>query len=252
MRTKLSGLSGKVILITGGSSGIGLATAQVAAANGAHVICADIAPLSDQALPQGCEFQALDVTNASATEALVQSIVQRHGQIDGLVTSAGISAVGNIEQMGMEQWAQVLNVNLTGSMLSIRAVAPYMRQRQQGAVVTIASINGMLGNASNLAYCTSKGGVIQMVRSLAADLGSDGVRVNCISPGLIQTPMTAMLQGMPAMQGFVKQHLLGRSGMPLEVGNTAAFLLSDLSSFITGVNIPVDGGFSAAKVIELF
>lgn len=91
-----------------------------------------------------------------------------------------------------------------------------------------------------------------MVRSLAADLGGHGVRVNCISPGLIRTPMTAMLDELPTLNAFVKQHLLGRAGLPHEVGNTAAFLLSDLSSFITGVNIPVDGGFSAAKVIEIF
>lgn len=252
MHTQLSGLSDKVILITGGASGIGLATAQVAAANGAQVICADLTQPEGQTLPAGCEFQALDVTDDDATDALVQGIVQRYGQIDGLVTSAGISAVGNIEQMGLVQWSQVLTVNLTGSMLSMRAVAAHMRGRQQGSMVAIASINGMLGNASNLAYCTSKGGVIQMVRSLAADLGGAGVRVNCISPGLIQTPMTAMLEGMPALQGFVQQHLLGRAGQAVEVGVTAAFLLSDLSSFITGVNIPVDGGFSAAKVIEMF
>ena len=250
MNELLSGLKGKVILITGGASGIGLAAAEVAAASGAHVICADVA--QSQALPSGCEFQALDVTDWEMTQALVEKVLAQHGAIDGLVTSAGISRVGNLQEMTLQEWEQVLQVNLTGTMLSARAVAAHMKQRKQGSIVAVASINGILGNPSNLAYCTSKGAVIQMVRSLAADLGPHGVRINAISPGLIHTPMTAGLDQSPAYNGFVKQHLLHRAGQAHEVGNAIAFLLSDMSSFITGTNIPVDGGFSAAKVIEMY
>ena len=250
MNELLSGLKGKVILITGGASGIGLAAAEVAAASGAHVICADVA--QSQALPSGCEFQALDVTDWEMTQALVEKVLAQHGAIDGLVTSAGISRVGNLHEMTLQEWEQVLQVNLTGTMLSARAVAAHMKQRKQGSIVAIASINGILGNPSNLAYCTSKGAVIQMVRSLAADLGPHGVRINTISPGLIHTPMTAGLDQSPAYNGFVKQHLLHRAGQAHEVGNAVAFLLSDMASFITGTNIPVDGGFSAAKVIEMY
>ena len=250
MNELLSGLKGKVILITGGASGIGLAAAEVAAASGAHVICADVA--QSQALPSGCEFQALDVTDWEMTQALVEKVLAQHGAIDGLVTSAGISRVGNLQEMTLQEWEQVLQVNLTGTMLSARAVAAYMKQRKQGSIVAVASINGILGNPSNLAYCTSKGAVIQMVRSLAADLGPHGVRINAISPGLIHTPMTAGLDQSPAYNGFVKQHLLHRAGQAHEVGNAVAFLLSDMASFITGTNIPVDGGFSAAKVIEMY
>ena len=250
MNELLSGLKGKVILITGGASGIGLAAAEVAAASGAHVICADVA--QSQALPSGCEFQALDVTDWEMTQALVEKVLAQHGAIDGLVTSAGISRVGNLQEMTLQEWEQVLQVNLTGTMLSARAVAAHMKQRKQGSIVAVASINGILGNPSNLAYCTSKGAVIQMVRSLAADLGPHGVRINTISPGLIHTPMTAGLDQSPAYNGFVKQHLLHRAGQAHEVGNAIAFLLSDMSSFITGTNIPVDGGFSAAKVIEMY
>ena len=250
MNELLSGLKGKVILITGGASGIGLAAAEVAAASGAHVICADVA--QSQALPSGCEFQALDVTDWEMTQALVEKVLAQHGAIDGLVTSAGISRVGNLQEMTLQEWEQVLQVNLTGTMLSARAVAAHMKQRKQGSIVAVASINGILGNPSNLAYCTSKGAVIQMVRSLAADLGPHGVRINAISPGLIHTPMTAGLDQSPAYNGFVKQHLLHRAGQAREVGNAVAFLLSDMASFITGTNIPVDGGFSAAKVIEMY
>ncbi|MEG0139690.1 MAG: SDR family NAD(P)-dependent oxidoreductase [Comamonas sp.] len=250
MNELLSGLKGKVILITGGASGIGLAAAEVAAASGAQVICADVA--QSQALPSGCEFQALDVTDWEMTQALVEKVLAQHGAIDGLVTSAGISRVGNLQEMTLQEWEQVLQVNLTGTMLSARAVAAHMKQRKQGSIVAVASINGILGNPSNLAYCTSKGAVIQMVRSLAADLGPHGVRINTISPGLIHTPMTAGLDQSPAYNGFVKQHLLHRAGQAHEVGNAVAFLLSDMASFITGTNIPVDGGFSAAKVIEMY
>lgn len=245
----MGGLKDKVILITGGASGIGLASAQVAAANGAKVICADLQQSND--MPAGCEFQNLDVSNWEQTQALVQDVLARYGQIDGLVTSAGISRVGDLEGMPLQEWEQVLQINLTGTMYSARAVAAHMKQRKQGSIVAIASINGMLGNPSNLAYCTSKGAVIQMVRSLAADLGPHGVRINSISPGLIQTPMTSMLDALPVGAAFRNMHLLKRAGTPLEVGQTAAFLLSDLASFITGANIPVDGGFSAAKVIEV-
>ena len=250
MNELLSGLKGKVILITGGASGIGLAAAEVAAASGAHVICADVT--QSQPLPSGCEFQELDVTDWEMTQALVEKVLAQHGAIDGLVTSAGISRVGNLQEMTLQEWEQVLQVNLTGTMLSARAVAAHMKQRKQGSIVAIASINGILGNPSNLAYCTSKGAVIQMVRSLAADLGPHGVRINTISPGLIHTPMTAGLDQSPAYNGFVKQHLLHRAGQAHEVGNAVAFLLSDMASFITGTNIPVDGGFSAAKVIEMY
>lgn len=247
---KMAGLDGKRILITGGASGIGLASAKVAAASGAQVICADLQ--QTQELPAGCQFQPMDVACWEQVQQGVEAVIGRHGQIDGLVTSAGISRVGDLEGMTLQEWEQVLQINLTGSMHAARAVAAHMKQHKQGSIVAIASINGMLGNPSNLAYCASKGAVIQMVRSLAADFGPHGVRVNAISPGLIETPMTAGLDQSPAFSGFVQQHLLKRQGQACEVGNAVAFLLSDMASFISGVNLPVDGGFSAAKVIEMY
>lgn len=246
----LSGLQNKVVLITGGASGIGRACAASVVASGGLAVCADLQ--EGEPLPTGSVFERLDVTDWEMTQSVVARVLQQYGQIDGLVTSAGISAVGYLQQMDLMQWQRVLTVNLTGSMLSMRAVAAHMQQRGQGSMVAIASMNGMLGNPSNVAYCTSKAGVIQLVRSVAADVGRYGVRVNSISPGLIRTPMTAMLDAMPARSAFEKQHLLGRCGEAREVGDVAAFLLSDLASFITGVNLPVDGGFTAVKVIELF
>lgn len=249
MNPLISGLKDKVVLVTGGASGIGLASAQALAASGAKVVCADLQQSQD--LPQGCEFRKLDVTCEVMTKELVADMLARYGQIDGLLTSAGISAVGDLEDLSLQEWDRLLQINLTGTMLSARAVAAAMKKRQQGSIVTLASIYGMLGNQGNLAYCAAKGAVLQLTRAMAADLGRFGVRVNSISPGYIQTPMTSMLEEIPVGERFKKLHLLKRAGLPAEVGNTAAFLLSDLASFVTGANIPVDGGFSAAKVIEM-
>lgn len=247
MSPAIDGLQDKVVLVTGGASGIGKACAEVAAACGAKVICTDVERKDLNGA--GIEFRAMDITDAKAVESVVAEIAKDYGPIDGLVTSAGISAMGDLEDMSLQDWDRVLQINLTGTMLAARAVAPHMKQRKQGSIVTIASINGMLGNQGNLAYCASKGAILQLTRSMAADLGRHGVRVNSISPGLIQTPMTAMLEQSPVLNSFLKQHLLGRAGLPQEVANMAVFLLSSLSSFVTGANIPVDGGFSAAKVI---
>lgn len=250
MTTPLVDLQGKVIVITGGASGIGLATAQIAQAAGATVVCADVK--APQALPAGLHFVPLDTADEASVNAAIDRVLLQHGHIDGLVTSAGIAVIGDVQELSLAEWQRSLDVNLTGTMLACRAVAGHMRQRGQGAIVTIASINGMLGNQGNLAYCATKGGVLQMTRCLAADLGRAGVRVNSISPGLITTPMTAMLQaGNPVHDAFVRLHLLNRAGLPQEVGRAIAFLLSDAASFITGANLPVDGGFSAAKVIGL-
>ena len=244
-------LKNKVVLVTGGSSGIGWAAAQVAQACGAQVVCADVASPAQAMLP-GMSYVEMDASSEASVQAAVAHVLQVYGHVDGLVTSAGVSVVGDVQDMDLQQWQRVLDVNLTGTMLACRAVAPSMVQRKQGSIVTIASINGMLGNQGNLAYCTSKGGVLQMTRCLAADLGRSGVRVNAISPGLIRTPMTEMLQaGNPVHDAFVKLHLLGRAAQANEVGVPIAFLLSEAASFITGVNLPVDGGFSAAKVIGL-
>lgn len=241
-------LSDRVIFITGAGSGIGRATADAARRAGAHVAGADIGNLDalsdlDLALP-------LDVSDAAAMEEAVAQIIAEFGRIDGLVTCAGLSLVGSATQMSLDDWDKALAVNLTGTMLAARAVLPSMVAAGRGAIVTVASIYGMTGCPGNMPYNVTKGGVLQMTRSLAADYGAAGVRVNAVSPGFIETPMTTMLQSeSPMRTGFINMHLLQRPGRPEEVAKAAIFLLSDDASFITGANIPVDGGFSAAQVI---
>ncbi|MEY4952747.1 MAG: hypothetical protein RL299_1171 [Pseudomonadota bacterium] len=242
-------LSGKVVLVTGGGSGIGRATAEQVAASGGQAIAADLA------VPEWCGNGVLglqlDVTDADRTDAVVTEIVNRFGRIDGLVTCAGIVATGDVVAMDMADWQRALDVHLTGTMLSCRAVAPAMKAAGSGSIVNIASIYGMTGGAGNLPYNVAKGGILQMSRSLAADLAPFGIRANSVSPGYISTPMTSMVEGyQPIHDAFVAMHLLGRPGRPEEVAAVIGFLLSDASSYVTAANIPVDGGFSGAQVIR--
>lgn len=243
-----SSLSDRVIFITGAGSGIGRATADAARRAGAHVVGADIG--DDAAMADLDLALTLDVSDAVAMEAAIAQILAEFGRIDGLVTCAGLSLVGSTTEMALADWDKALAVNLTGTMLAARAALPTMVAAGRGSIVTIASIYGMTGCPGNTPYAVTKGGVLQLTRSMAADYGGSGIRVNAISPGFIETPMTTMLQQeSPARSGFINMHLLKRPGRPEEVAKAAVFLLSDDASFITGANIPVDGGFSAAQVI---
>lgn len=242
-------LSGKVVLVTGGGSGIGRATAELVAAGGGQAIAADLT------VPDWCGNgvlgMQLDVTDADRTGAVVDEVLGRFDRIDGLVTCAGIVATGDVVAMDLADWQRALDVHLTGTMLSCRAVAPAMKAAGSGSIVNIASVYGMTGGAGNLPYNVAKGGILQMSRSLAADLAPFGIRANAVSPGYITTPMTSMVEGyQPIHDAFVAMHLLGRPGRPEEVAAVIAFLLSDASSYVTAANIPVDGGFSGAQVIR--
>ncbi len=235
-------LEGRVASITGAASGIGLACAQRFAAEGATVVGCDIAEPGD--FPGS--FSVVDVTDADAQARHVDSIVSDHGRLDVLVTSAGVAGGGPVHLIAVEEWDRVQNVNLRGTMLSVRASLGPMLEQRGGSIITIASVEGLEGCEGGSTYNASKGGVVLLTKNLANDYGRVGIRANCICPGFIDTPLLReVLDGLPYKDAIVAQHKLGRLGRPEEIAGAALFLASDEASFVTGVALPVDGGYTA-------
>jgi len=249
-------LDGRVAVITGAASGIGAATAQRFAAEGASIAGLDQAEPTAEVLA-GLEasapdvaFWALDVRDEDQIATRVAAVIERFGRIDILMNAAGVASVGSVDQVPVDEWDRVLDINLKGTYLVSKHVVAHMVDAGAGAIINIASIEGLVGFSSQAAYNASKGGVVLLTRNMAADYGRRGIRVNCLCPGLIETPMTAALLD-PSLASvrdwFVDQHLMGRAGRPEEVAGAALFLASDDASFVTGHSLVVDGGFVAGR-----
>jgi NAD(P)-dependent dehydrogenase (short-subunit alcohol dehydrogenase family) len=243
------GTPGSGVVITGGASGIGLASAQALAAVGRPVALWDLkeAQAQQRAQEMAAEFGitclgvGVDIRDPAAISAAAAATRAKLTSIGAIVHCAGTVDTGSLEGITLDNWASGIDVHLRAIVLLLQALLADLRRQPGSAVVAMASINATLGNAVNPIYSAAKGGMLSLVRSLADRLAHDGIRINSVSPGQIVTPM--MQPALDAMPGyFEKRILLGRIGLPQEIGRVVRFLLSDEASYITAGEFIVDGG----------
>ena len=238
-------LSGKNVLVTGSTRGIGRAIAETLAKAGARVavVGRDLEKARDAAaaVGNGAQGFACDVTDTAAIAKLVADVEAAFGSIDVLVNNAGITRDNLVMRLKDDDWDAVINANLRGAFAAIRAVSRGMMKRRSGRIINISSIIGIIGNKGQANYAASKAGLIALTKSVAKELGSRNILVNAVAPGFIETEMTAAMTP-EAREGLGKQIALERLGTPQDVAATVAFLASDLSSYITGQVLVVDGG----------
>lgn len=237
-----------MILVTGGASGIGSAVIAHLETGGAKCVSFDPA-LPAEGGPAS-HFR-IDVTAEDAVSAAVEDVERQVGPIIGVVNSAGIAVEAPFEKTDAAIFRRMIDINLTGTFLVCRAVAPHMRRRGGGSIVNIASVSGMIGNAGRAAYGASKGGVIAMTKVMAVELAADGVRVNAIAPGPIETAMARAMHDERARQAWTSAVPMRRYGTAEEVAHAVEFLLNGrLSSYVTGQVLCVDGGFVNAGLMH--
>ena len=254
-------LEGKRALITGAASGIGAACALRFAQAGAAVAGLDIQPPADPAWKEATElaptshFATTDVSDESQVSEAFAAARAALGGIDVLVNAAGIAGGGPAHLVQEGDWDRVLDVNLKGTWLVSKHVLPAMLEGGDGSIVHVASVEGLEGFEGGSAYNVSKGGVVLLTRNMAMDYGRRGIRVNAVCPGFIETPLLESVLGDPAMAKYRDRireaHQLGRLGKPEEIAQAALFLASDEASFVTGIAMPVDGGFTAGHRVGL-
>ncbi len=256
----MSRLEGRVALISGAASGIGAACALRFAQEGARIAGFDIVKPSEEtwgpiraAAPE-TDFREVDVRDEAGITEAVGAVVERFGRIDVLVNAAGVSGAGAVDALDTADWDRVIDINLKGTFLLSKHVLKRMLEQGSGNVINLASIEGLEAIQAQAAYNASKGGVVLLTRNMAIDYGALGIRVNCLCPGYIETPMTEVLQLealKPLRDQFIKLHMLGRPGRPEEVAAAALFLASDDASFVTGASLVVDGGYTAGRRLQL-
>ena len=248
-------LVGAGALVTGAGSGIGAACVIALADLGARVAVADVqldaatrvAGSVDGALPIRC-----DVADEASVGDAVRATVDAFGGLDILVTCAGITLPGRTADTSLDEWHKVMDVNLTGTFLAIRESLPHLRVSDRAAIVTIGSVASLVAAGSSASYDASKGAVLQLTRAVAAEHADDGIRANCVCPGLVRTNLAAnseRLRGEPSAPpertGLKAQPPIGRLSDPAEIAAVVAFLCTPAAGFMTGAAVPVDGGYTA-------
>jgi NAD(P)-dependent dehydrogenase (short-subunit alcohol dehydrogenase family) len=251
-------LSGRTAVVTGGASGIGLASIRRLASEGARVVVADVDAVAGKRAADevGGIFVATDVTDPEAVERLFSVAQREYGSVDIAFNNAGISPPedDSILETGLDAWRKVQEVNLTSVYLCCKAVLPYMQRQGKGSIINTASFVALMGAAtSQISYSASKGGVLSMSRELGVQFAREGIRVNALCPGPVNTPLLQELFAKDAerAQRRLVHVPMGRFAEPDEIAAAVAFLASDDSSFITASTFLVDGGISGAYVTPL-
>ena len=251
-------LQDKVIIITGSGRGIGAAAAELCAQNGAKVVICDIndewgKKVLDKICDQSLEasYFHVDVSKESEVEALVNFAVEKYGKLDGIVNNAATIVVKPVADLTAEEWNRVISVNLTGVFYGCKhAIRQFEKQGTGGSIVNIGSISAVVGLYEQPVYCASKGGVFQLSRQIAVEYAKKNIRCNVIGPGsvdgeFVQIYLDGQADPKAAAERQMASHPMGRFATPREVAETIMFMLSDRSSFVTGANLMVDGGYSA-------
>jgi NAD(P)-dependent dehydrogenase (short-subunit alcohol dehydrogenase family) len=241
----------KVIIVTGGGRGLGRAYVERLAAEGARVAIAEIdasagSAVAEEVCKSGGDALLIeaDVSSKEATTQMAAAVLEQWGQIDGLVANAALAnSVGGVtyDQIGVEEWDRIMQVNVRGTWLTCCAVAPHMQKRKKGSIVTISSDTAMWGSPKLLHYVTSKGAVEAFTRAMARELGGDGVRINCVAPGLLNNDATSGV-AKAKREWNIQNRAISREGTVGDITGLVSFLLSDDASFITGQLIVADGG----------
>ena len=237
----------KVVVVTGGASGIGLATTKKLLSEGANVVILDLKMNEEiiNNLGENAIYLKCDVSNEENVKNCIEEIIKKFNHIDYLVANAGIGgSASKPHEVSMDEWNKVISVNQTGIFLLNKYVINEMLKSGKGAVVNTSSMYGLVGSTTSFAYSASKGAINQMTRSLALTYARDNIRVNAIAPGYVDTPILSMVPDN-IKEAMGNELPIGRLGKDTEIANLICYLLSDDASFITGSIIPIDGGFTA-------